>query len=158
MLKFGTGFEILKKTKFMRYIFSFVAIIGLLSLHSCASQAESNQTLNLDLSGNWTLLHIHESSETTVDEGFPNKKPNLILEAISKKVTGNSGCNQLFGSFTTQQNRISFEGMGMTKMYCEGVKENEYVDLINKVKTYTIIDNQLILMDEEGTQLLKYSK
>ena len=142
----------------MRYIFSFVAIIGLLILHSCASQAGSNQTLNLDLSGNWTLVHIHESSETTVDEGFPNKKPNLILEAISKKVTGNSGCNQLFGSFTTQQNRISFEGMGMTKMYCEGVKENEYVDLINKVKTYTIIDNQLILMDEEGTQLLKYSK
>jgi len=43
-------------------------------------------------------------------------------------------------------------------MYCEGVKENVYVDLINKVKTYTIIDNQLILMDEEGTQLLKYSK
>ena len=87
---------------FARQLFcSFINIISM------------NQTLNLDLSGNWTLVHIHESSETTVDEGFPNKKPNLILEAISKKVTGNSGCNQLFGSFTTQQNRISFEGIAL---------------------------------------------
>lgn len=120
--------------------------------------AGQNQTLNLDLSGSWTLVHIDESSGTDIVEGFPNKKPNLILESISKKATGNTGCNQLFGSFKVNQNKISFEGMGMTKMYCEGVKENEYVNMINKVESYSIIDNQLILMDKDGVQLLKYSK
>lgn len=142
----------------MRYLLSFGTILSLMFIQSCATQSKPNQTLNLDLSGNWTLVQIHESSGTTVEKGFPNKKPNLILESISKKVTGNSGCNQLFGSFTTQQNKISFDGMGMTKMYCEGVKENEYIDLINRVKSYSIIDNQLILMDKDGNQLLKYTK
>lgn len=142
----------------MKYILPFVAFFGFMSLQSCATQGGTNQTLNLDLSGNWTLVHIHESSGTTIDKGFPNKKPNLILEAVSKKATGNTGCNQLFGNFKTQQNKISFDGMGMTKMYCEGVAENEYVNMINSVESYTVIDNQLILMDKDGTQLLKYTK
>lgn len=144
----------------MKKILAFIAILSILSLQSCASQggANSNQTLNLDVSGTWTLIHIDESSGTTIEEGFPNKKPTLTLEAISKKLTGNTGCNQMFGSFTTNQNHISFSGIGSTKMYCDGVKENEYLTLLNSVKSYKILNDQLIFMDEEGNELLKYSK
>lgn len=135
------------------------AMIGGFALQSCATQGgENGSTLNLDLSGNWTLTEISKNSGTNVKDGFPNKKPVLILEAISKKVTGNTGCNQLFGSFTTQNNQITFSGMGSTKMYCQDVKENEYLNMINQVHSYKIINGQLIFMDKDGKELLKYNK
>lgn len=135
------------------------AMIGGFALQSCATQGgENGSTLNLDLSGNWTLTEISKDSGTNVNDGFPNKKPVIILEAISKKVTGNTGCNQLFGSFTTQNNQITFSGMGSTKMYCQDVKENEYLNMINQVHSYKIINGQLIFMDKDGKELLKYNK
>lgn len=145
----------------MKYLLAFTAIFALLNLQSCVPQsgnAGENQTLNLDLSGNWILNHISKESGTTLDKGFPSKKPTLTLESVSKKMTGNTGCNQMFGSFTTQQNKLSFKDVGSTKMYCQEVKENEYLQMISKVDSYKIENNQLILMDSDNKVLLKYSK
>ena len=144
----------------MKNIFFLTAILALLGLQSCATQGGTtgDQTLNLDLSGSWTLHWISDTSGTTINEGFPEKKPTLTLEAITKKLTGNTGCNQMFGSFSTNQNKISFSGIGSTKMYCAGVKESEYLTTINKVKSYKIENAQLVFMDASGKELLKYSK
>lgn len=144
----------------MKHFIAFTAIIGLLFLQSCASQGTEtgNSTLNLDLSGSWTLVEIHESSGTNINDGFPDKKPTLTLEAISKKLTGNTGCNQMFGSFQTNQNSVSFTKMGTTKMYCANVKESEYLAQFDKIKTYSIVNDQLLFIDAEGKTLLKYSK
>ena len=145
----------------MKYLFSLTAIIALLSFQSCVPQVGTggeSQTLNLDLSGSWTLNYITKDSGTDIDKGFPDKKPTLTLEPITKKLTGNTGCNQMFGSFSTQQNNISFSGMGATKMYCEGIKENEYLQLFDKVDSYKITNNQLVFMDKSNKELLKYSK
>ena len=143
----------------MRHLIIISAVLGMLAFQSCATQGSTtDQTLNLDLSGTWTLTYIDETSGTNIDEGFPNKKPTLTLEAISKKLTGNTGCNQMFGSFTTQQNKVSFSGIGTTKMYCEGVKEAEYLEMFNSIHSYKILDNQLIFMDSDGKDILKYSK
>src|SRR5690606_32662037 len=144
----------------MKKTLAFIAILSILSLQSCASQggANSNQTLNLDVSGTWTLIHIDESSGTTLEEAFPNKKPTLTLEAISKKLTGNTGCNQMFGSFSTQQNKVNFSGIGTTRMYCEEVKEDVYLQLFNAVDSYTLMDNELSFKNADGKTILKYSK
>lgn len=144
----------------MKFIWTLSAILGFLFIQSCTTQAGNSegQTMNLDLSGSWTLHYIDSSTGTTIDEGFPDKKPSLTLEAITKKLTGNTGCNQMFGSFTTQQNNINFTGLGSTKMYCEGVKETEYLKALNTVDSYKIMENQLIFMDKSGKEILKYSK
>lgn len=144
----------------MKQIFAITAIIGMLFFQSCATQGgeAGSSTLNLDLSGSWTLVEIHESSGTTINEGFPEKKPTLTLEAITKKLTGNTGCNQMFGSFQTNQNSISFSKMGATKMYCANVKESEYLQMFDKIKTYSIVNDQLSFLDADGTILLTYSK
>lgn len=145
----------------MKYLFAFTAIFALLSLESCVPQAGANgenQTLNLDLSGSWVLNYISKDSGTSINKGFPSKKPTLTLESVSKKMTGNTGCNQMFGSFTTNQNKISFSDVGSTKMYCQEVKENEYLQMIAKVDSYKIESNQLVFMDKDNNVLLKYSK
>jgi heat shock protein HslJ len=143
----------------MKHLFALTAIMGLLFFQSCATQGpDTSSTLNLDLSGSWTLVEIHESSGTTINEGFPERKPSLTLEAITKKLTGNTGCNQMFGSFKTNQNNVTFSGLGATKMYCAGVKEAEYLAMFDKIKTYSILNDQLSFMDADGNVLLKYSK
>jgi|SRR5690606_27281721 len=144
----------------MKYLGTISAILVFLFFQSCTTQngTSEGQTMNLEIGGNWTLTHFDDGSELTIDEAFPNKKPTLMLESISKKLTGNTGCNQMFGSFTTQQNNISFKGLGSTKMFCEGVKETEYLNLLNAVESYKLIENQLVFMDKSGKEILKYSK
>lgn len=145
----------------MKYFWTISAIIGFLFLKSCSTNQTGNtdnQTLNLDLSGSWNLSHFDDASELTMSEAFPTKKPTLVLESISKKLTGNTGCNQMFGSFTTEQNKVSFSNIGSTRMYCEGVKETEYLNLLKTVETYKIVENQLIFMDKNGKEILKYTK
>mgnify|MGYP000974536991 CR=1 FL=1 len=140
----------------MKRILAFAAILSVMTLQSCTTQTGTdNQTLNLEISGNYTLEF---ADGINLNEGFPTKVPTLILESISKKLTGNTGCNQMFGSFTTKQNKISFSEMGATKMFCEGVKENEYLALLNQVDSYKLNNNQLTFLNKEGKQILKYLK
>ena len=140
----------------MKRILAFTTILSVMILQSCTTQTGTdNQTLNLEISGNYTLEF---ADGINLNEGFPVKVPTLILESISKKLTGNTGCNQMFGSFTTQQNKISFSEVGATKMYCEGVKENEYLALLNQVDSYKLNNNQLTFLNKEVKQILKYSK
>lgn len=140
----------------MKNLLAILVITGLGIFQSCSTQNPNNpQTLNLEISGNYTLEF---ADGINLKEGFPNKVPTLILESISKKLTGNTGCNQMFGSFTTKQNKINFKEIGATKMFCEGVKENEYLSLLNEVDSYKITQNQLTFSNKEGKEILKYSK
>lgn len=134
---------------------SLVMILG-----SCSSQMPNGetQTLNLELSGSYTLEYINASSGTNIDEGFPNKKPTLTLESITKKLTGNTGCNQMFGSFSTEQNKINFSGLGSTKMFCEGVNENAYTSMLEKAASYRFMNNKLSFFDEKGLELLRFTR
>lgn len=133
------------------------AFFALVLVTSCTTQNVNNesQTLNLELSGTYTLEYI---DGTNIDEGFPNKKPTLTLESITKKLTGNTGCNTMFGSFTTEQNKVTFSGLGMTKMFCEGVKEKEYTASLEKVSTYRFDNNKLSFFDTNGKELLRFTR
>lgn len=139
---------------------NLLAVLFVSLLASCTTQNTGNesQTLNLELSGSYTLEYIDASSGTSIDEGFPNKKPTLTLESISKKLTGNTGCNQMFGSFTTEQNKITFSGLGSTKMFCEGVKESAYTASLEKVASYRITNNKLSLFDGKGLEVLRFTR
>ncbi|WP_068598978.1 META domain-containing protein [Vaginella massiliensis] len=140
--------------------------IGILSLglmafglSSCATtnQAENNQekTTNLSLFGSWTLTDIKGHK---MNEAFPSKTPAITFEPITKKFTGNSGCNNIFGSFTTSNNHISFGNAASTKMYCEGVNEDAFLSAFNSVTSYTIKGNTLTLLDSNQQTVLKFMK
>ena len=52
-------------------------------------------------------------------------KAFIQFDAKNKKVNGNSGCNNFFGSYTTVENSITFSGMGSTRMACMDEKASE---------------------------------
>ncbi|MEZ0006457.1 heat shock protein HslJ [Flavobacterium sp. 28YEA47A] len=45
-------------------------------------------------------------------------KANLQFDVKSKKVSGNSGCNNFFGSYTATADQITFSALAGTKMAC----------------------------------------
>lgn len=141
-----------------------IAILGLglltFGLSSCGTttgtgSANTESTTNLALLGSWTLSEIDGSN---INEDFPNKKPSLTFEPVTKKFTGNSGCNNVFGSFTTNNNAINFGDAASTKMFCEGVKEELFLSSLNKANTYTIANNTLTLLDSDNKVILKMTK
>lgn len=140
----------------MKNLLAVLVISGLFIFQSCSTQTTNDpQTFNLELSGSYSLEYI---SEVNIDEGFPNKRPTLTLESVSKKLTGTTGCNQMFGSFKTDQNKISFSGLGMTKMFCEGVSESAYTQNLEKVASYRFDNGKLSFFDDKGLELLRYTR
>jgi heat shock protein HslJ len=61
------------------------------------------------------------------------------------KVTGTTDCNNFFGSYTLQDNQLSFGELASTKMYCEGSQETDFLRYLGEVQSYLIVDNQLVL-------------
>lgn len=144
----------------MKKIAALLALPVIFSFFSCGSQGilSGDQTVNPGIFGSWELTWIYPDSGTTLKAGFPDKKPTLVLEGISGKFTGNNGCNQYFGNFKTNNNAIDFGDAGVTMMFCDGVNEKAYMDAFNSVKSYQILNKELVLLNNSGQELLKFAK
>jgi heat shock protein HslJ len=47
-----------------------------------------------------------------------NSKADIVLKWNTGSMSGNTGCNSMFGSFTSKGNSIRFSGVGTTRMFC----------------------------------------
>lgn len=59
--------------------------------------------------------------------GMDYGNTNITFNVKENKVTGNAGCNNFFGEFTTTGDQITFKGLGSTRKMCadEEVMKNE---------------------------------
>jgi heat shock protein HslJ len=78
------------------------------------------------------------------------------------KVSGSAGCNRYFGGYTSgQQNQLVIDGrMGATQMACVqpvAAQERRYLALLSSVNSREISGGMLLLLDEQGQLVLKYS-
>lgn len=85
----------------------------------------------------------------------------FTLQVAGDKVAGKGGCNRYFGGITQQGDGVLTLGaMGSTRMMCAGDlagKETSYLQSLEKVATYQIKGQQLILSDANKTALLKFN-
>lgn len=77
------------------------------------------------------------------------------------QVTGKSGCNSYFGSYTTDGPAISFGPLGLTMMYCEtpeGVMEQEsgYLAALELASSYRMSGNELSLHTEDDSTCVRF--
>jgi|SRR6218665_1095357 len=134
----------------MKKIILVSAILGLF-LMSCSSKSSTaeqeaadeatvkeNPVSNLD--GIWELNYI--SGPKIAFEGlYPDKKPFLSFNTGEGRVSGNSGCNSFTGNASISTNRFRVdENLAMTKMFCPGEGENNFMESLKKVNTYSISD------------------
>jgi heat shock protein HslJ len=61
----------------------------------------------------------------------------IAFNTADKAVNATTDCNTVFGPYVVDaSNKLTFGALGMTKMYCQGSQETEFVDGLSKVKKF----------------------
>ena len=105
------------------------------------------------LTGVWQMISYMEADGTTVPA--LNATNVTAVFGTDGQVTGSAGCNNYFGTYSTEGETISVGPLGLTMMYCEspeGVMDQEsgYLAALENVSSYQISGNNLILHTEDG--------
>lgn len=101
----------------------------------------------------WKLITLNGNKVITdMNEAF------MTLHTEENRIHGNAGCNSFFGNFTLgDENQISFEQMGMTRMACPEMQtEDEFMQALGKAAFYALTENELTLQDSTYATLAKF--
>ena len=118
----------------------------------CAPLAD---TANPGLDGtDWVL--------TAMSGTAPIANSNITLKFADGSATGSAGCNQYRSSYTTSGSELKFGMTISTKRAClepaMNRQEVAYLDALNKVASYEITGDRLLLKDAANTTLLEFAK
>ncbi len=101
------------------------------------------------LGTHWRLTHL---GGRMIDNPSGDRDVHITLQAGNTNVTGNSGCNRMFGRYALENDMLKFDGLGGTKMACEGRMELEqgFMNALMSVMRWKITGRTLELFDERG--------
>jgi heat shock protein HslJ len=100
----------------------------------------------------WRLDQLGESTVTTPQD---MKEAHMVLAADESRVNGNAGCNNFFGQYSTQDDKLSFSAVGSTMMACPATMETEqaFLAALGNTVSYSISGLFLSLYDADGSLL-----
>ncbi len=136
----------------------FMALVAFPLLISCKStqntttnsgtkQTGTQQATELFIESNqWELTHFNNQSPA--EAGFSDRTPNLVINMQEHKAGGFSGCNSFGGSVLVEENTITFSQVFSTKMFCEGIPEPEFFQLLDNTLSFSIANNTLTFKKE----------
>jgi heat shock protein HslJ len=95
-------------------------------------EADSN-SMTLDMK-TWNWVKTVYSNETVVTP----KKANSFTITLNKDKTfsAKTDCNSIGGEYLLSGNKITFDKMMSTKMYCEGSQEQDFIKMLNETQDY----------------------
>src|SRR4051794_12355050 len=112
----------------------------------------SNVPADTTIAGVWVLQPVL-SSDTAA-----GRLPQLNFNLATKKFTGNTGCNDMSGSFFIRKDSLAFnEHSVSTRKMCQGYNEKAFIDNLTKTNHYKIEDGVLQLMNDQ-TILSKWTR
>jgi len=129
----------------------FGSIIILLIFIACHSSKQSDGSTADIISGSetlfqftWNLTELQDLPVTAKTYQVPFL---LFTQGQPNRVSGNTSCNNLTGSFIlSKQNTIKFSPLATTRMACaDNTIEIPFLEAISKVDKWTIIDDKLLL-------------
>jgi heat shock protein HslJ len=82
----------------------------------------------------------------------------FMLTAETHRVTGFSGCNNMMGAYTVDQNKIVFSNMGGTRMFCENTMdiEKRVHEMFSNATAWRISGKSLELIDSYGRPIATF--
>jgi heat shock protein HslJ len=122
-----------------------IIISSILLLGGCRAFNESSDQPKID-ENSWQLLAIGQRPADLGDKAF------ITFDAKESKIAGKAGCNSIFAEYElTANTRLRFSGIGATKMYCEGLmdQENQILTNLEKVRRFEIKYGLLYLYGDE---------
>jgi heat shock protein HslJ len=133
---------------FMKGKFIGVGIL-LLVLTACAATRKAPKPDD-NLDGAWKLAVFMPSQKKTLAEVFGERIAELQLNKATNSVTGTTGCNKFAGTFTSDTTRLTFsQNHVTTKMACPGFDEQIFLNTLNRVNRYRLVESQLELMQND---------
>lgn len=117
---------------------------ALIGLSSCGST--KNMATLSNISGEWNIIEING---TAVVPAPGQKFPFIGFDTANGKIYGNSGCNNMMGSFDTQAKAgtIDLGALGSTRMACPDMTvESNVLSALAQVKKYKVIDDTNIAL------------
>jgi heat shock protein HslJ len=101
------------------------------------------------LNTQWRLTQL---GDEVIDNPPGEQAVNLLLQPSSTGLVGFSGCNRMFGRYALEGASLKFDGMGGTRMFCEGRMplEQRYLAMFTQVARWEITGATLRLLDANG--------
>jgi heat shock protein HslJ len=134
-----------------------IAGAGVLTTTGCAGnpvavQEASSQTLG---DTHWRLTRL---GNEVVDNPPGEADVHFTLQQNNLLVTGNLGCNRMFGHYAVDGDSIKFDQMGGTKMYCEARMklEQQFLKTLEQVSRWRISGKTLELLDASGRAVASF--
>lgn len=107
----------------------------------------------------WKLIELNGKSVAPAKEG--QREAHFILKNEDNRVTGNTGCNNLMGTYelsgSSEDRGIRFSPMVTTRMACIGIEyEQEYLNVFEDCEAYTV-QNDTLTLNKEEVQLARFA-
>ena len=140
----------------MKKIF-FLFLIAILLTVSCKSTQKTstknskNQQYELTKDTKWILSSFNGKS--TKEAGFTERIPFIILDKQESRIMGHSGCNSFNGNAEIGDSTLKTGMLMSTKAFCMGVPEHELFTYLEKVNSYKIDSDKLLLMKGDDVLL-----
>lgn len=128
----------------MKKTLAFI-LAGALLLGACNASRKSSATTsanaaaaNNDLTGTWELDHVANPSGT-IEQLYPEKKPNITFNDKEGTYNGYAGCNTFRGKLDKNKETINFTGeMMMTRMACPGDGEKIFLENLKRINHFSV--------------------
>ena len=116
------------------------------------AQAPVPVTDTTKLNGLWFLDPVLDSDTAT------GKIPRLAFNLSTKRFTGNTGCNDMSGTFDFTDSTLQFnQRIITTKMNCVGYNERAFLENLLRTNSYRLQGGMLILMFDQ-TELSRWTR
>lgn len=128
---------------------------------STTNSAESSSLVQPSepLLGKWQLEYMNPILGKDINH-YKIQKPYLNF-VDKEKVAGNNGCNNIAGSYESDDRKIHFptQKFGATRMFCEGVDEAAFLKGLAKTTHYAVMDDgQKLVLNGDDIVMLSFKK
>jgi putative lipoprotein len=93
---------------------------------------------------------------------YRNSSAAIEFSENNSRFTGNTGCNQMFGSFILRGRNLDFKGIGTTKRACKmmpgSITENAFLNGMADTSRYDRSGKTLRFMDRRGRTLMTFQR
>lgn len=137
----------------MKFILIFVLTVFFVSCNSSKNTStklyESSDEFST-IDGNWLLL----SWKTKENLPFFDLNKTPSIQVSKDKITGFGGCNRFNASISIDKSILQISKIAATRMFCEGVAENDFFSILREVNRFEIKENELFLFDSQNQTLV----
>ena len=140
-------------------VFSSMAVAATLFLSACNTTGQTDMTADWsNVTGkNWQLTMLTNGDKTLTPTA--PIQPSALF-AADGKVSGSSGCNNYFGTYTQTADQLTFSPLGATRKMCiNGAMEIEtaFNAATGRVASWTLSDGNLVLLDGSGKAVMTFA-